>query len=251
MVNVQRFNFKSTPTDVDEVNTELASWLHIHKTNEVSVVVKREYMEPYIHIYTIETQRDFEYAAKFIRERRSAGDPVALEDRRKSRRVMGAIAEDILRHDHEHPYKRGLQWLAADAGDSALRRIDEYTFRMEVEFYNLVIHDLPDRYQDVFGMAIADMRRKHHRDIELGGNGFLDSEVSYTGPEAKKPASEASKTGYEDPRPRCTPIPDIESEDSFPEGDPRNLDFEEDDRDGTEDATNDKILAHYRELLMF
>lgn len=153
---------KKTPTETEAIHEELAHHLALHKTDVAYIAVQTAFGEPFILIYTIKTADDFDSAVSFIQNYRRSGGLVALYTRADATHKMGSVAKKILEHEPEHPYKRGLQWLVADAEDCMWYRIDDARlFALSIDFYNLVVRELPDRYEDVFGMAIADMQRRH------------------------------------------------------------------------------------------
>ena len=153
---------KKTPTDTDEIREELNHWLGIHHTNVVSIAVQTKYGAPFIIRYTIKTSGDFDCAVYFIQNAREDGGIAGFYSRTDVRHRMGAVAKKILAHEPEHPYKRGLQWLVADAEDGIRYETDEELFGKSVDFYNLIVASIPDRYKEVFDMAVDDMQRKRH-----------------------------------------------------------------------------------------
>lgn len=211
---------KKTPTETDAIHEELSRHLALHKTNVVYVAVQTKYGEPFILIYTIKTDADFDSAVDFIQTYRRSGGLVALYTRADSTHKMGSVAKKILEHEPEHPYKRGLQWLVADAEDCMWYHTDDRLFALSVDFYNLVVREIPDRYQDVFGMPIADMQRKHRRPF----------------------TEEVSELHTPDPE-------DDEPEDDEPEDEPK--DTHTVGHGKTEDVMNPDLTASYSQLLMF
>lgn len=154
---------KKTPIETDEIHDELSDWLAVHKTDVVSIAVETEFGAPFILRYTIKNKADFDSAVSFIQTARKSGNRVGLYTRGDARRKMGEVARKILEHEPEHPYKRGLQWLVADSADSLAYHTDDGLFTLSVDFYNLMVRGIPDRYRAVFGMAIAYMQRRHNR----------------------------------------------------------------------------------------
>lgn len=235
---------KKTPTGTDEIHEELSHFLALHKTDTVYVAVQTKFGEPFILIYTIKTAYDFDGAVDFIQNYRRSGGLVALYTRADSTHRMGKVAEKVLEHEPEHPYKRGLQWLVADAEDCKWYRTDDRLFALSVDFYNLVVRELPDRYQDVFGMAIADMQRKHRRP-------FTEevSELHTPDPEDRQPYRYiVSEDGPV--RVKNTTKPDsTDPEDDEPEDEPK--DTHTVGHGDTEDVMNPDLTASYSQLLMF
>ena len=151
---------KNAPTGTDEIHEELSHWLDIHHTYVAYIAVQTKYGAPFILIYTIKTDADFDSAVAFIQTAREDGAVVGLYSRTDVRHRMGTVARKILAHEPEHPYRQGLRWLVADAEDGMRYETDEALFGKSVDFYNLVVASTPDRYQYVFGTAVADMQRK-------------------------------------------------------------------------------------------
>lgn len=236
---------KKTPTGTDEIHEELAHHLALHKTDVAYIAVQTAFGEPFILIYTIKTADDFDSAVDFIQNYRRSGGLVALYTRADATHKMGSVAKKILEHEPEHPYKRGLQWLVADAEDCMRYRIDDARlFALSIDFYNLVVRELPDRYEDVFGMAIADMQRRHRRPFteEVSELHTPDPEdkqsyryiVSEDGPVLVKNTKKPDSTDPEDDE----PVDEPKDTNTVGHGD-------------TEDVMNPDLTASYSQLLMF
>lgn len=215
---------KKTPTGTEAIHEELSHHLALHHTNVVYVAVQTEFGEPFIRIYTIRTAYDFNSTVDFIQNYRRSGGLVALYTRADATNRMGSVARKILEHEPEHPYKRGLQWLVADAEDCMWYRTDDRLFALSVDFYNLVVREIPDRYQDVFGMAIADMQRRHRRP-------FTEevSELHTPDPEDDEPVDDPEDD---------EPVDEPKDTNTVGHGD-------------TEDVMNPDLTASYSQLLMF
>lgn len=255
---------KKTPTGTDEIHEELSHHLALHHTNVVYIAVQTAFGEPFILIYTIKTADDFDSAVGFIQSYRRSGGLVAIYTRADATHKMGSVAKKILEHEPEHPYKRGLQWLVADAEDCMRYRIDDARlFALSVDFYNLVVRELPDRYHDVFGMAIADMQRRHRRPFTGGVSELHTPDPDDDDDDDARPAIKLRKPDPEDKQSYryivCEDGPvrvkntnkadSTDPEDDEPVDEPKDTNTVG--HGDTEDIMNPDLTASYSQLLMF
>lgn len=229
-----------TPTDTDEIHEELSHHLALHHTNVAYVAVQTEFGAPYVIIYTIETAADFDSAVYFIQTARRSGSLVAIYTRTDARHKMGTVAKRILAHEPEHPYKQGLQWLVADAEDGMRYETDDKLFSLSLDFYNLVVRGIADRYKDVFGKAVADMQRKP------------GVKVRKPGVKVRIPDDETLRRFHElhKPAPEADPVDDPEDDDE-PVDEPVDTKTVGHGTFPSPEEAKAEMIKEWRDLLMF
>ena len=231
---------KKTPTDTDEIHEELNHHLALHHTDVAYIAVQTEFGAPYIIIYTIKTADDFDSAVYFIHTARRSGSLVAIYDRTNARHEMGTVAKRVLAHEPEHPYRKGLQWLVADAEDGMRYETADELFALSVDFYNLVVRGVTDRYRDVFGTAVADMQRKRPKPvIKLR---MPDSETLRRFSELYRPAPEEAPVDDPD---------DDDDDDDEPVDEPVDTKTVGRGTFPSPEEAKAELIAEWRDLLMF